>query len=314
MEGLRCVVLALLCGAAAVEARDPDACAVPRWPGVQASWHHGGASEKCFCAYAQGAPIDDDLCPTWKTYVSTDNETANKLSRSGTALVQGNASVGSASKYGSMTDWAVDLGSGYGEDCDPVLSPGCAAVGAHVLSIPAASYFDQCCDATAPLSVAAALATDAEGVCRVLGDLVLGGLEAVAPLAAPSCDQPSEEPSRANACLAQCFHVVPDVFWLHLHTTVGAKRVREAAVDSGLGPAFNASETVGHGFYNACVCSPTAAAPYGRGHCPASDPRADAAYAAEAALALCRNLAGAAGVAASPCDACAPPSFPAESS
>ena len=68
-----------------------DACDVARWPGVQPSWHHGGASEQCFCAYAMTAPgatPDDDLCPSWKTYVSTDNATANKLSRSGAALVR----------------------------------------------------------------------------------------------------------------------------------------------------------------------------------------------------------------------------------
>ena len=310
-RGLRCVVLALLCGAAAVEALDPDACAVPRWPGVQASWHHGGASEKCFCAYAQGAPIDDDLCPTWKTYVSTDNETANKLSRSGTALVQGNASVGSASKYGSMTDWAVDLGSGYGEDCDPSLSPGCAAVGTHLLSIPRARFYLDCC--THPtLSLAAALrAGEGAAVCATLREMVGGALAQIQPdeLASyDSCRAEDEEPALPGRCLAQCFHIVPDVYMAHLHTTAAAARQRNGPVNSGLGPQFNASQAADaplHGRYNACACEPSSWADVtpGRGHCPAERP-ADAGYPAAAAQSLCKNIAGIAGLPAESCDAC----------
>ena len=288
-----------------------DACDVARWPGVQPSWHHGGASEQCFCAYAMTAPgatPDDDLCPSWKTYVSTDNATANKLSRAGAALVQGNYSLESAERYGSMTDWAVDLGSGYGADCDVATSPGCDSVGAHALSIPKDAYYDRCCDAAAPYSLAFALeGDDPAAACGVLRDLVRGGLDAVAPLSGKHCDEASEEPTRANGCLAQCFHYTPDVFWLHLHTTVGALDVRESPVDSGLGPAFNGTEaesSATHGYYNVCVCEPAAAKAFGRGHCPDEAPAATDAYAHLAALALCRNVAGAAGIPASRCDAC----------
>ncbi|EGB08956.1 hypothetical protein AURANDRAFT_63500 [Aureococcus anophagefferens] len=101
-------------------------------------------------------------------------------------------------------------------------------------------------------------------------------------------------------------HVV-NVFWLHLHTTVGALDVRESPVDSGLGPAFNGTEaesSATHGYYNVCVCEPAAAKAFGRGHCPDDAPAATDAYARLAALALCRNVAGAAGIPASRCDAC----------
>ncbi|KAH8043952.1 hypothetical protein JL722_14916 [Aureococcus anophagefferens] len=255
-----------------------DACDVARWPGVQPSWHHGGASEQCFCAYAMTAPgatPDDDLCPSWKTYVSTDNNTANKLSRSGAALVQGNYSLESAEKYGSMTDWAVDLGSGYGADCDVAKSPGCDSVGAHALSIPKDAYYDRCCDAAAPYSLAFALESDdPAAACGVLRDLVRGGLDAVAPLSGKHCDEASEEPTANGA---------------------------------GLGPAFNGTEaesSATHGYDNVCVCEPAAARAFGRGHCPDEAPAATDAYARLAALALCRNVAGAAGIPASRCDAC----------
>ena len=83
----------------------------------------------------------------------------------------------STSHYASMTDWAVDLGSGFGEDCDVAKSPTCNSEGAHILSIPRTSYISECCDATAPDSVAAML-VKGQAVRGVLADMVLGGLEA----------------------------------------------------------------------------------------------------------------------------------------
>ena len=110
-----------------------------------------------------------------------------------------------------------------------------------------------------------------------------------------------EEPS-----VCRCFHVVPDVYYLHLHTTVGVADIREEPVDSGLGPAYNASEADnaarGYGYYNLCACEADDF-PTGRGNCPAVAP-ADPSYPAAAAAALCRNLAAAAGVDASGCDFC----------
>ena len=88
---------------------------------------------------------------------------------------------------------------------------------------------------------------------------------------------------------------------------MGALDVRESPVDSGLGPAFNGTEaesSATHGYYNVCVCEPAAARAFGRGHCPDEAPAATDAYAHLAALALCRNVAGAAGIPASRCDAC----------
>ena len=93
-------------------------CSLRNWPGVQPSWRHGGASEKCFCAYAGGAPLDQ-ACPHWKDYVSADGTHADKLSTYGRATIQGKrAGNATTSRYGSMTDWALDLGSGFGADCD----------------------------------------------------------------------------------------------------------------------------------------------------------------------------------------------------
>ena len=78
----RSAVLAVLHAAAASPAADE--CSLRNWPGVQPSWHHGGASELCFCAYAGGAPLDE-TCPRWKDYVSADGTHADKLSTHGRA-------------------------------------------------------------------------------------------------------------------------------------------------------------------------------------------------------------------------------------
>ena len=102
-----------------------------------------------------------------------------------------------------------------------------------------------------------------------------------------SCRAEDEEPALPGRCLAQCFHIVPDVYMAHLHTTAAAARQRNGPVNSGLGPQFNASQAADaplHGRYNACACEPSSWADVtpGRGHCPAERP-ADAGYPAAAA-------------------------------
>jgi hypothetical protein len=44
-----------------------------------------------------------------------------------------------------MTDWAIDFGSGYGQDCNRTLAPLCETVGAHLLSVPNTMYIPNCC-------------------------------------------------------------------------------------------------------------------------------------------------------------------------
>ena len=294
---------ALFALASVVLAARADDCALPGWPGVQPDWRHGGASETCFCAYAGAAPLDD-ACPTWLDYVSTDGATPDKLTTHGAAEVQGRlAGNVTTGRYGSMSDWAVDLGSGYEEDCDATLSPGCASTGAHSLSIPRNEYASQCCDTSDPLSLASWLPDRASTLCNLLRDLVAGGLRAIGPdyRSKPSCNATNEEPTVANGCLAQCFHVTPDVWYAHLHTTVSVKAMKDGPIDSALGPAWNQSEG-DNGYYNVCACEPSSW-PNGRGNCPAAAP-ADQAYPAQASEALCRNIAAAAGVDPAPCDAC----------
>jgi len=200
-----------------------------------------------------------------------------------------------------MTDWALDLGSGFGADCDVARSPGCESVGAHALSIPRNGYASQCCDAEDPNSFASWLTSRPQELASTLEDMIVGGLRAVGDVDVPSCAATGREPTKANNCLAQCFHVSPDVFYAHLHTTVSVAAIREAPVDSGLGPAYNASESDrrDQGYYNVCACEPEDW-PGRRGNCPAVAP-ADRSYPRLAAMALCLNLAAAAGVGGSAC-------------
>lgn len=295
-------LLALLMLHAAGASPAAAECSLRNWPGVQPSWRHGGASEKCFCAYAGGAPLDQ-ACPHWKDYVSADGTHADKLSTYGRATIQGKrAGNATTSRYGSMTDWALDLGSGFGADCDRSRAPTCRSVGAHVLSIPRNGYASQCCEASDPNSFAAWLTTRPKELASTLQDMIAGGLRAVdGGVDVPSCDATGHEPTEANDCLAQCFHVIPDVWYAHLHTTVSVAAIREAPVDSGLGPAYNASERdrPDRGYYNVCACEPSDW-PEGRGNCPAVAP-ADRSYPRLAAMALCLNLAAAAGVGGAPC-------------
>jgi len=123
-----------------------------------------------------------------------------------------------------------------------------------------------------------------------------------------SCRAEGTEPTAENGCLAQCFHISPDVFFLHLHTTAGVLRTRIGPANAGLGPAFNSSDegdaSFGYGRYNLCVCEPHSwAEPLGRGSCPRARP-ADPLYVGQAAVSLCRNLAAVAGVDQRACDSC----------
>jgi hypothetical protein len=231
---------------------------------------------------------------------------------------QGNASRG---RYAFVRDWAVDLGSGFDAECDRTRSAECAAVGAHILSIPRTRYIADCCAAPTGLhrllrrgvggaALAAAL-VDVSELCLLLRDLIGGALRRVPDLHRyRSCAREGEEPTADTGCIAQCFHIVPDVNFLHLHTTAGALRIRSDVIDSGLGPAYNSSEAHdarrGYGRYNLCACEPAdwAADRRGRGHCPLAQP-AEAAYVHEAAVSLCRNLAGVADADSTLCDKCA---------
>lgn len=307
------LVAARACGfARAVEGAAE--CSLPRWPGVDPAWRHGGASELCFCAYATAAgnvSALDALCPAWRRYVSLDGVSPGKLARWGGAIAQGRGGAGNASyrTYGSMTDWGVDLGSGFGEGCDVKKSADCRSIGAHVLGIPGNRYVSQPLGGKDERSLEAALAAGggAAFVTPLLADLARGGIGAlgVDHVAPRSCDESDEDPTAENDCVAQCFHETPDVRFLHLHTTSRVKAMLDGPVDSGLGPDTNASEagtkypTVGA--YNICVCEPEAWAVDGRGNCPTEAP-SDPAYPAAAARALCRNLAGAARLPPALCD------------
>ena len=134
-------------------------------------------------------------------------------------------------------------------------------------------YASQCCDAEDPNSFASWLTSRPKELASTLEDMIVGGLRAVGDVDVPSCAATGKEPTKSNNCLAQCFHVSPDVFYAHLHTTVSVAAIREAPVDSGLGPAYNASESDRRdkGYYNVCACEPKEW-PGRRGNCPAVAP------------------------------------------
>lgn len=260
----------------------------------------GGARERCFCAYGQ---TDLTECPSWRDWVSTDGIHPDRLLRTDEAVViagsQGNSTAG---RYQYVRDWAVDLGSGYDKECNSAIAPRCESDGAHVLSIPRNRYIRDCCSSTD--NSLASLLRPRSVPCALLKDLVGGPLHRIDHLGKyPSCKHQGQEPTLKNGCLAQCFHIVPDVWFLHLHTTAGVKRVR-AEDNAGLGPAYNASAAAGKGKYNVCVCEPRAWDDgRGRGSCPSVRP-SHPQYVAQAAVSLCQNLAGASGVDPAVCLAC----------
>ena len=317
-------------------------CPTPNFPApsVVNTWRFQGAREKCFCAYSQlsNPPTLPELtelttnCPDWHKYVSSDNITANKVHRHMSATILGSkASNISTSRYGSIPDWSIDLGSGYGNECNQTLAPGCVSIGSHVLSIPNENYYQDCCtvdDGKTP-SLAAALQTDPATTCATLKNMVSGAVQHVQNLEQyVSCHVENQDPTQAHRCLAQCFHYRPDVNWVHLHTTAGVLLNRDGPIDSGLGPVYNRTEiddpAVAYGKYNVCVCEPsswgeeeegstskgsTRGSTNGsinrgnRGHCPTALPH-ETSYVEQAAVSLCQNIAGASGINISVCDSC----------
>uniref|UniRef100_A0A7S0L4K3 Uncharacterized protein n=1 Tax=Coccolithus braarudii TaxID=221442 RepID=A0A7S0L4K3_9EUKA len=297
---------------------DPfDACELPGWPDPStiASLPRSGAAERCFCAYAQlGSMRMRDFskqCPLWPHFVSTDGAHPNRVShhRSVAVLgkVEGNASAG---RYGYVGDWATDIGSGFGAECNTTLSPECSPIGAHVLAIPRRRYLRDCCHDEHHSLAAMLRAAEVTELCSLLAEMLEASLAKVAQLEQyRSCSEQDEDPTEQTKCLAQCFHIVPDVYYAHLHTTAGVLRIRDGPLNAGLGPNYNASDannpSNAFGRYNLCACEPTSwaiEAP-GRGSCPRVTP-SDAAYVRQAAIALCRNLAGIAGVPPARCAQC----------
>eukprot|EP00617_Octactis_speculum_P014059 CAMPEP_0185755870 /NCGR_PEP_ID=MMETSP1174-20130828/14338_1 /TAXON_ID=35687 /ORGANISM="Dictyocha speculum, Strain CCMP1381" /LENGTH=269 /DNA_ID=CAMNT_0028434593 /DNA_START=155 /DNA_END=964 /DNA_ORIENTATION=- len=243
----------------------------------------------------------DDRCPSWKTYVSTDELQPDKIHQLPASTVQGMLNPDrptTALHYASIVDWAVDLASGFGNDCDPTSAQGCESIGAHVLSIPRQVYVRDCCSDDGQ-SIASLLESGQHSlVCPMLRDMVRGGVRAVKGLKSlpPSCALTNLDPTAANQCLAQCFHYTPDIFYAHLHTSAVVNGMRDGPYNSGLGPNANMSEaeTGGSslGEYNVCVCEPETWQVDGRGYCPTAQPDEDG-YTEQAAMSLCQNIAGA---------------------
>ena len=279
-------------------------CRLPRWPAdreVQ-QWQHQGAREKCFCAYASHDPSSDEArdlltrsCPLWPEWVSSNHGmSANLISHTPRSTILGN------DVDGSILDWAVDLGNGFNQRCTTQQKGLCMPIGHHILSIPRNQFLLDCCSSGKPSLVDLAK-TDAVELCLTLRDMIAGALKYVTDLERyHSCERVGEEPTDSNTCLAQCFHIRPDVQFAHLHTTAGVVSVRSGPVNSGLGPSYNASESslasAAYGKYNACVCEPEewGEESSGRGTCPQVKP-IDSRYAFQAAYSLCRNLIGVVG-------------------
>eukprot|EP00316_Scyphosphaera_apsteinii_P013290 CAMPEP_0119322210 /NCGR_PEP_ID=MMETSP1333-20130426/57550_1 /TAXON_ID=418940 /ORGANISM="Scyphosphaera apsteinii, Strain RCC1455" /LENGTH=216 /DNA_ID=CAMNT_0007329375 /DNA_START=280 /DNA_END=926 /DNA_ORIENTATION=+ len=203
---------------------------------------HKGAREKCFCAYAQLVQQLHDAftveCPSWPLFVSTDGNNPDKVLHVGEATVlgkvRGNATAG---HYGSIIDWAADLGSGFNRDCDRLLSPNCQTVGVHLLSIPRRRYIRDVFGLQSMLNQKQVL-----DLCALLRDMISAPLSLFDRLERyDSCRLQDEDPTKTNECVSQCFHIEPDVFYMHLHTTAGLLRVRNDPYNSGLGPNFNSS-------------------------------------------------------------------------
>lgn len=288
-----------------------DRCAIHNWrTDYAAAYDASAARERCFCAYAELTSRRHSrerttprqlqsltrACPSWPRYVSSDGGASpNLLSHTPRATILGSAA-------GSIADWAVDLGGGYDASC---VAP-CKPVGAHLLSIPRRAYLRDCCTSGA-LSLAY---LDARELCPLLNDMVAGALAQMPqPQRLRSCNMVGEEPTLANGCLSQCFHIKPDVLYVHLHTTAGVFAIRSGPGNAGLGPGFNASEAAdAHsaygGRYNVCACEPAEWAGARRGSCPTVEPASEA-YAAQAARSLCENLMGVVGRERSLCDVCA---------
>lgn len=288
-----------------------DPCKMLGWPNktVVNSWEKSGSSEKCFCAYSEMTSSNlTERCPGWQNFVSTDLFTPNKVNYHGDATIlgvpQGNSTT---RRYGSIIDWSLDLGAGYDQDCGSSNSS-CESVGVHFLSIPRSRFFEECCNGDRSLKRMLKVSGGSCIVRQLLTDMIAGALAKVPELTTyKSCRRVNEDPTKKAACLAQCFHIFPEVHMLHLHTTAGVLQMRDGPWDSGLGPDFNSSEpsdeSHGHGRYNLCACEPRSWTAPGikRGFCPTQEPH-EAGYVEAAALSLCKNLAGIAKVDESVCE------------
>ena len=292
-------------------------CNVPNFPSqsIVNAWRYNGAREKCFCGYSTYTDIDSlsKVCPSWYKYVSTDNQTANKVHQLGVATVLGSTINNlTLSRYGQMTDWSVDFGSGYNNDCNKTLTPNCLPRGSHVLSIPSNEYYQDCCtmDNNQTPSLAQTLLTHPLKICTILKNLIQGGLSQInhKKVQYDSCKSENQNPilNGTSTCLAQCFHYRPDVNWVHLHSTAGVYHMRNGPIDSGLGLGYNVTESqnakAAYGKYNVCVCEPSSWGPR-RGNCPTAQPY-ETGYAKEATKSLCQNVAGVAGIDVSLCNQC----------
>lgn len=258
---------------------------------------------------SRASPELEHLCPSWSEHVSTDGATPNRINQYNSATIMGvQRSNATNSKYGCMKDWSLDLGSGYDEDCNVTMDPTCTAEGAHILSIPRNTYLEDCCSRRNRSLAAMVQGGDVLGACNLLHDMIAGALPQIPRLESyQSCSSENQDPVAANQCLAQCFHIRPDVFYLHLHSTAGVKSMRDGPIDSGLGPNYNQTEkddpTIGHGRYNLCVCEPAAWSDANRGHCPAAAP-ASADYPVQATESACMNIAGLVGADPGICHGC----------
>mmetsp|Transcript_39259 Transcript_39259/g.117336 ORF Transcript_39259/g.117336 Transcript_39259/m.117336 type:complete len:312 (-) Transcript_39259:132-1067(-) len=235
------------------------------------------AATRCFSAYVAYASDGnltklEAICSAWREWVTTDGVSPDKVHAAGAAIVLGQR-MGSnqTGHYGSLRDGGVDLGCGF--NCDRGNSG--ESKGVHVLSIPV-RWFSDCCRATNG-SVAHAIAERRKSeVCPMLRDSISGGLSYVGEYLQFDQAASTSDP----ALLSQCYHKVPEVWTLHLHTTAGASMF-EGGVNMVLGPEP----------YNVCVCEPASRG----GRCPSAQPR-EAAYVAQATRSLCFNIARAGSV------------------
>ena len=225
------------------------------------------------------------------------NDVAPQVSLSTSAVTLGHDEGNTTTeRYGYMTDWSVDFGSGFGNDCNKTLSPQCVTQGFHLLSTPRRQYISDCCGADGTSLVSILRSGNFGEACRSLREMIAGPLRRAKGGPWRSCTAENQDPIAPNACLAQCFHFVPDVRVLHLHTTAGVKAMRRGPIDSALGPDYNVTQVddkaFAYGRYNVCVCEPSKWS--GRGNCPSASPTDEDAYVTQAVTSLCLNALGAA--------------------
>jgi hypothetical protein len=103
---------------------------------------------------------------------------AGLVHQHGAATILGSPSGNTSSgTYGYVSDWAVDMGSGFGAECNVSLSPDCVSTGVHVLSLPRGSYFGDCCTLMLP-ALADRPRPHREGNAEAAGNAEAGNAEA----------------------------------------------------------------------------------------------------------------------------------------